>query len=104
MSKSATPKWILSPEWGVGIDKYNWILYRKNPKRWDAVGFYPSPELLLKSLYRKMLRTEPADSDLVRHVEAISRRVEGWAARLFEQINTWQAVRGNSGPAARVAV
>ena len=104
MRKRVTPKWILSPEWGVGTDPYNFILYRKVGKRWDAVGFYPSPELLLKSLYRKMLRTEPADPDLVRHVDAISRRVEGWAARLFEQINTGQAVKGKSRVAARVAV
>ena len=103
MSKSASPKWLLSPEWGVGTDPYNFILYRKVGKRWDAVGLYPSPELLLKSLYRKMLRTEPADPDLIRHVEAISRRVEGWAARLYEQIDTPQSVKVKSGPAARVA-
>ena len=88
MSKSATPKWFLAPTWGVGRDSYNWILYRKQPKQWWPVGFYPSPEMLLKSFYRKMLRTEPADSDLVRHVEAITKLVEGIAARFYEQIST----------------
>ncbi len=93
---------MLSPEWGVGTDLYNWILYRRRGKRWDAVAFYPSPELLLKSLYRKMLRTEPANPDLVMHVEVISRCVEGWAARLYEQINTGKSVKGKSVSAARV--
>ena len=97
MHKRVTPKWVLSPEWGVGIDPYNFILYRKVGKRWDAVGFYPSPELLLKSLYRKMLRTEPADPDLVRHVEANSKCVEGWAARLYEQLTPDSQLRINQG-------
>ena len=102
MSKSATPKWILAPEWGVGTDSYNWILYRKVGKGWRAAGFYPSAESLLKSWYRKLTRTEPADTDLIRHVEAISRRVEDAAARLYEQIDTGQSVKGKSGAAARV--
>ncbi len=103
MNKSATPKWLLSPKWGVGTDPRNWILYRKVGKGWKAAGFYPSAESLLKSWYRKLTRTEPADPDLIRHVEAISRRVEGWAARLYEQIDTPQSVKVKSGPAARVA-
>jgi len=86
MSKSASAKWLLSPEWGVGTDPYNFIPYCRRGKRWDAVGFYPSPDLLLKSYYRKITRTEPAGPDLVRHVEAISRRVQGWAARLNKQL------------------
>ena len=89
MSKSASPKWLLSPEWGVGTDPCNWILYRRGSNRWNAVGFYPSPESLLKSLYNKLTRTEPADPDMVRHIEAISTRVQGWAAALSEQLDQW---------------
>ena len=102
MSERASPKWVLSPEWGVSTDPYNWILYRRRGKRWDAVAFYPSPELLLKSLYRKMLRTEPANPDLVMHVEVISRCVEGWAARFYEQINTQAGGRAELKVAAPV--
>jgi len=101
MSKSASPKWLLSPEWGVGTDSRNWILYRIVGKGWRAAGFYPSPDSLLKSFFRKLTRTEPADPDLVKHVEAISRCVEDAAARLFKQIDTGQAGKGKSGPAAR---
>ena len=100
MSKSATPTWLLSPDWGVGTDPFNWILYRKGGTRWNAVGFYPSPESLLKSLYNKLIRMEPADPDLVRHIEAISRRVEAAAACLYEQIDTRVAGKDKSGPAA----
>ena len=87
MSKSASPKWILSPDWGVGTDPFNWILYRRRGKRWNAVGFYASPDLLLKSLYRKLTRTEPPDPDIVSHVEAISRRVQAAADRLSAELN-----------------
>ena len=97
MHERVTPKWLLSPKWGVGTDPRNWILYRKVGKGWKAAGFYPSAESLLKSWYRKLTRTEPADPDLVRHVSRISRRVEDAAARLFKQINTGWQLRVNQG-------
>ena len=103
MKKNATPEWPLSENWAVGRDSHNWILYHKGKKNWKAKGFYPSPQALLKSFYRKLTRTEPADPDLILHVSRISRRVEAAAARLYEQIDTWQAEKGKTGPAARVA-
>ncbi len=87
MTKRASPTWLLSKDWGVGTDPYNWILYRKGKKSWKAAGYYPSAELLLKSFYRKLTRIEPADPDLIRHVDALSRRAQAAAARLFEELD-----------------
>ena len=71
----------------MGSDPLNFILYRKRGERWTAKGFYPSVESLLHSLYQKLARTEPADPDLVRHVELVSKRVEACAAALFAQLD-----------------
>lgn len=101
MSKNTTPKWLLSADWGVSSDPFNWILYERRGERWIAKGFYPSVESLLRSLYQKLIRTEPADSDLVRHVEAISRRVQACAAALSNQINAVQWDNRNICPAPR---
>ena len=87
MNRHAIPKWILSADWGIDTDSFNWILYRKRGERWIAKGFYPSVESLLQSLFRRLTRTVPADPDLVRHVEAVSKRVEACAAALFAQLD-----------------
>jgi hypothetical protein len=87
MNKNTTPKWFFSADWGMGSDPFNFILYRKRGERWTANGFYPSVESLLYSLYQKLTRTEPADPDLVRHVEVVSKRVEACAAALFAQLD-----------------
>ena len=87
MNRHAIPKWFLSAEWGVGSDPHNFILYRKTGKRWNAKGYYPSVESLLQSFYTKLTRIEPADPDLVRHVEVVSELVEACAAALFAQLD-----------------
>jgi hypothetical protein len=95
MSKSASPKWMLSDDWGVGTDRYNWILYHKGGNTWKPAGYYPSDELLLKSYYRQLTRTEPADPDLVRHLETISRHAQAAAAAFYGQLDAEQALRSN---------
>jgi hypothetical protein len=87
MTKHKIPKWILSADWAMGSDPLNFILYRKRGERWTANGFYPSIESLLQSLYARLTRTDPADPDLVSHVEAVSERVEACAAALFAQLD-----------------
>ncbi len=99
MSKNPTPEWTLSDDWAVGRDSYNWILYQKGKKVWKVKGYYPSVEILLKSFFRKLTRTASADPDLLRQVSRISRRVEAAAARLYEQIDTRQAEKSQTGPA-----
>ena len=95
MSKSASPKWILSPEWGVGTDPYNWILYRRGTKKdcspgdWKAVGYYATADKLLMGFYRKLTRIEDPNSDLVKHVKACSERVQAAAAALSAELEQW---------------
>ena len=104
MSKNTTPQWILTANWGVGTDSKNWILYQQQgmkKKMWKPRGYYPSPEALLKSLFRKLARTEPADPDLLQHVSRISRCVTTAAARLYDQIDAVQAQKKNRCPAPR---
>jgi hypothetical protein len=86
MNRHAIPKWILSADWGIDTDSFNWILYRKRGERWTANGFYPSVESLLQSLYKQLTRTEPANPDLIKHVEGVSERVAACAAALFTQL------------------
>ena len=93
MSNHATPKWVLSTEWGIGSDPFNFILYRKTGDRWNAKGYYSSVELLLQSLYQKLTRTDPADTDLARHVEVVSERVEACAAALFAHLDAELTLR-----------
>jgi hypothetical protein len=87
MTRHKTPTWLLSAEWGMDTDTFNWILFRKRGERWSAKGYYPSVESLLQSLFRRLTRTESADPDLVRHVEAVSKRVEACAAALFDHLD-----------------
>jgi hypothetical protein len=91
VNNSAAPDWLLSEEWAVGRDVHNWILYQKQGKKkktWKPRGYYPSPEALLKSLFRRLARTEPADPDLLQHVSRISRCVASAAARFYDQIDS----------------
>ncbi len=91
MTRRASPTWLLSGDWGVGTDPYNWILYKRGGNSWRPRGYYPSPELLLQSLHRVLTRQEVPDPDLVEHVNGICERVEAAAARLYKQLNTQEA-------------
>lgn len=94
--KHTEPTWLLSESWGVGVDSFNWILYHRTPgkKYWTAKSYHPNPEQLLTSFYQKLCRTETVDTDLARHVDAISRRVTDAAARLSGELNAmaWKSL------------
>lgn len=83
------PRWLLSDEWAVDTDPYNWILLRRAKKkdgsrgRWAPAGYYPTAEQLLQSLYRKAGRSEPLDADLARHLEATASAIEACSARFL---------------------
>jgi hypothetical protein len=93
MSKSATPAWILSDEYGVGTDAFNWILYRRSnrkngtPGDWTPAGYWSTPKTLLLGLYEKLILTEPPDKDLLAHLERQSSAVRAAAARLSDELN-----------------
>ena len=87
MSKSASPTWALSDEWAVTRDKYNWILLRTGGSRPRSDSFYPTPELLLKSLHRKISRAMPAKTDLLDHLEVAYKAGERLSDRLSDHIH-----------------
>jgi len=88
MSKPGSPDWILSDEWAVSRNPFNWILMKPKRNGWRAVSYYPSPGLLLKSLHRKILRTDPAQPNLVRHIKSCLSVAEVCSERFSEYIDT----------------
>ena len=105
MSNPVIPTWLFDCGWGAGSDHYNWILYRRGLRKdgsagtWKAVGYYPTPEQLLLSFFHKLTRTEPVDTDLADHVEALARRVTAAAARLCEELNQMPSTSLSRSPA-----
>ena len=89
MAKRKQPQWILSDDWAVSTDPYNWILYRLSGNRWRPLGYYRTPELLLKSLHRKLLRIEPRQPTIEQHVEHSLRVVQAAAASFIECMATY---------------
>ena len=87
MSKSHSPYWVLSDEWGVSRNSYNWILQTRKGDRWRAVSYYPTPELLLKSLHRQISRTMPAKPDLLQHLEITFKAGERLTDKLSDHIH-----------------
>ena len=88
MSKRTSPEWMLDDTWAVSRDSLNWILQKRNGARWRTVGYYPTPELLLKSLYRKLARTELVKPDLIQHLETCLEVALGCSERFAEHIHT----------------
>ena len=81
-------EWLLSEDWAVSRDAYNWCLMRPKGKGWQAVSFYPTPEMLLKRLHEKILRTIPFNPDLLEHLEVAYKVGERLSQRLSEQFHT----------------
>jgi len=91
--KTKNPSWGLDNQWSVDTDPYNWILYKRGPKKdgspgnWNPAGNYATVDKLLMSLYHQLTRLEPQDKDLVKHLEACYERVQALAARLSDELN-----------------
>lgn len=96
--KCASPNWPLDDKWAIGTDPYNWVLYRKIGRRWQAVGYYARADQLLESLFRKLTRTEPFQPELVLHVRRCFERVQGMADRLAQQLERdgWRSLSRRS--------
>jgi hypothetical protein len=86
MAKYKQPSWTLSDDWAVSGDPYNWILQARKGDRWRAVGYYRTPELLLKCLHRQVSRTMPADPDLLQHLETAYKAGERLSDRLSAHV------------------
>lgn len=100
------PRWKLDDDWGVDTDEFNWILYKRailkdgSYGRWNARGYYPNEVQLFESLYQRLVRTEPKNNDLCKHVESISERVLATTAHLSEQLKAdiWSGLKRPSRP------
>ena len=99
MNKRKEPQWILSDNWAVGTEPYNWILYRLSGTRWRPIGFYPSPEMMLKSFHRKLARTEPHQPTLERHVEHCLGLAQAAADRFLSNLATYPLPALKASPA-----
>jgi len=95
VSQKIKPEWILSDEWAVARDPYNWILMRKTGKCWRKT-YYASPEQMLKALYRKLTRTEPSQPDLLLHLKRCLEIAQVFSRRFYEQDGTRVAVGENT--------
>jgi len=74
MSKHKSPEWLLSEEWGIGRDPYNWILYtrKRGKKLWRAEGYFNSISNLVEFYYEKRcLVDKPADT-LAKHLLGVA--------------------------------
>lgn len=91
MSKqSKQPDWILSEEWGISRDPYNWTLvYRPHDAksdRWHAKGHWGKVEQLIEGWYRHMSMNAEAEPELMDHITKCSRDVSEAAERLALQM------------------
>ena len=84
MTSPIKPKWVLSDEWAVSRDPYNWILLKKTGKSWKKY-YYASPVQLLKSLHRKITRTEPAQPDLAEYLKTCLEIAQAFSGRFYAQ-------------------
>lgn len=68
------PRWILNETWAISTDPLNWKLLQRTlnkagePSKWKVVGYYPTPEMLLSSLLRKIQLAGSDEPDLIEHL------------------------------------
>ncbi len=70
------PKWRLSEDYGIGLDSYNWKLYRriwgrKTSRRagWRICGYFPTLKMLIEGMQNRMMLEDSDNPDLASHVE-----------------------------------
>jgi hypothetical protein len=89
--KQKIPTWILSDEFGIDRDKYNWILYIRggsNTTNWKAKYYYPTPQKLLADLYQQVALTIPPHYDFVHHLEVATDRAHSLFSEFLARIHS----------------
>jgi hypothetical protein len=104
MNTRKPPHWILNEDWAISTDTYNWILYRLSGKGWRAVGYYPTPEMLLKSFHRKLTRSETNQPTLEQHVEHCLRVAQAASESFMKSLGTYPLPALKARPAAVTAM
>ena len=91
MRKESKPKWIISEDYGVGIDSLNWKLYQRviakkegKADGWKVIGYYPKLGDLFYSLFGAMMLNDCDSADIPEHVD---QAVDAWqrAARQLKE-------------------
>jgi len=94
MKKRTEPQWMLTGDYGIGLDALNWRLYRKAiPKRggkpaWQIVGYYPTLMLLMAGLQKRILLTYSDHTTLAAHINAAIEHCASAVCALNAQLDT----------------
>jgi len=93
--KPSEPKWQLSPDYGIGIDSYNWKLYRRVRDKkthklsgWKIKSYYPTLKMLVAGMQNHMLLEDSDNVDLSSHVEMALRVHTAACSSLKAQIDS----------------
>ena len=97
MKDRIKPEWQLSERWAIARDPYNWILLKRTGKSWKK-SYYASSEQLLTALHRKVSRTEPAQPDLLRYLEACLEVAQAFSRRFYQLVGASAPVEGENTP------
>lgn len=69
------PTWFLSETWGLGINPYNWIIYKRRynkktglPSSWGQIAYYPTASMALQDLLDRIMLDAPNSTDLIEHI------------------------------------
>jgi len=88
VTKIVTPKWILDEDVAVGIDQYNWILYRRSynkagePTVWVPKSYFPKLRGLLQGLQDDLMLTDTGKQTIKDHVECATTALQAQASAL----------------------
>lgn len=91
MATRTNPDWVLSEDFAISIDSYNWVLLVRShsktgePTDWIVKSYFPTSIMLFESLLNKASRTNTGEADLIKHLEhALSVATEAYKGFLEE--------------------
>ena len=106
MKVETKPRWILTDDWGIGIDALNWKLYKRSrnrktnePTTWSPVGYCPTLNMLAESLTNKVMLQDTDAADIVTHIVRAVSAVEQVIAALKVQMGTMDRIGLQTRPA-----
>ena len=71
-SKPSEPTWILTEDWGIGIDPLNWRLYARTKSKktgestgWRIAGYFPKLKYLVARMHELTMLTKTESGDVL---------------------------------------
>lgn len=86
------PRWVLSDDFAVNVDPYNWVLLARTRNKagvlggWRPVGYYPTAIQLFEGLARRMATVTAADCRLEDYMDEVCRRATEAAEKFREAL------------------